>query len=172
MAGNRLNKQLNCNLMGIASQRPGGDGDLINKMTSDVNRYRLERCPKCGSKELQRSRRKNILEYAIGFAFRPWRCGVCFVRFFRPRWMKAAPRRVDIAGRFDKKPSDGTTPVKAVPTAPGSTDVSLSTGKETAPRFVKRNPMLGFFVPARRKMRDVQDTMSLSAKQFGSRPLQ
>ncbi len=40
------------------------------------------RCPKCASKELQRSRRKNLLERAISPVLLPWRCNVCYARFF------------------------------------------------------------------------------------------
>lgn len=140
-------------------------------MTIDQNRYRVERCPKCGSKEIQRSRRKNLIEVALGFLFLPWRCTVCFIRFYRPRWMKAAPRRVETAKRLDpkggaRKPSASAAVAGAAPS--GS---SLGSGKETAPGVVERNPVLGFF-PAGREMRNVQDAVPFRAEQLGSGPVQ
>ena len=47
-----------------------------------------DRCPKCGSKEIHRSHRKNIAERAFSFLVLPWRCSICYVRFFRLRWWR------------------------------------------------------------------------------------
>lgn len=108
---------------------------------SEVNHTCVDRCPKCGSKEVQRSHRKNIFEFGLGFVFLPWRCTVCYVRFYRPSWMKAAPRQLNLAKQFG-----------AAKTATATTQaarISLRSGKKTAPRVVEGNPMLGL-IPARR----------------------
>ncbi len=65
-------------------------------MTEDGRSLALERCPKCGSQEIQRSHRKNIVERALSFAILPWRCTVCYVRFFRPSWLKTARHRINL----------------------------------------------------------------------------
>lgn len=44
---------------------------------------RTDRCPKCGSADLVRSRRRNFLERALSDAVLPYRCEYCHVRFFR-----------------------------------------------------------------------------------------
>lgn len=61
------------------------------------------RCPKCASKEIQRSRRRNMFERAISSVMLPWRCNVCYARFFRPFWFKAEPRRIDVRRHVEKK---------------------------------------------------------------------
>ena len=142
-------------------------------MTSDVNRYFEERCPKCGSKDIQRSRRKNIVDFALSLLFRPWRCTICFTRFYRPRWLKALPRRNDIVKRFDSKGGSGKGSASAAPAGAGDavSGSSLSASKETAPGIVKRNPVLGFF-PARHEVGNMQDAVPFRAEQLGSRPIQ
>jgi len=42
-----------------------------------------DRCPKCGSKDFLRSRRKNFLEFAVSRLVLPYRCPHCYLRFFR-----------------------------------------------------------------------------------------
>jgi hypothetical protein len=44
---------------------------------------RTDRCPKCGSADLVRSRRRNFLERAISEVVLPYRCEYCHVRFYR-----------------------------------------------------------------------------------------
>ena len=128
-------------------------------MLLDLTQFRVERCPKCGSKDIQRSRRRSILDFAIGFVFRPWRCTVCFVRFYRPRWMKGAPRHIEVG----KPPVSAKTSVTGMTHAEGS----VSPGKETPPGIVERNPLLGFF-PAGGEVRHVQDSVTFRAEQLGS----
>lgn len=117
------------------------------------------RCPKCASKEIQRSRRKNIVERAIGLLVLPWRCNVCYVRFFRPFWFKAQPRRIEIQRHFGK-PDARVSLKRRVAGQPAL----LRWSKETLPRFVKRNPAFAFFFPTRRHVRDVEDSVSLTTK--------
>ena len=39
-------------------------------------------CPRCKSDSCRRSRRKNVLDYALGLTgLRPWRCRICERRF-------------------------------------------------------------------------------------------
>jgi hypothetical protein len=97
-------------------------------MLFDLSQYRVERCPKCRSKEIQRSRRKSILDFALGFVLRPWRCTICFTRFYRPRWMKAVPRRVDLLKQ------GSTAKAMAANSSPG--DQSVSSREQTAPGIV------------------------------------
>lgn len=52
-------------------------------------------CPKCGSLELGRSHRKNPLEVAASAFVLPWRCRVCYARFFKPRSFQPAPLVAD-----------------------------------------------------------------------------
>jgi hypothetical protein len=59
----------------------------------------LERCPKCRSKEIMRSHRRNPLERALSVFVLPWRCSCCYARFYRPRWVKA---RVPYTGPLDR----------------------------------------------------------------------
>lgn len=40
-------------------------------------------CPACGSDELRRSSRRNILEKALGLLVLPYRCNKCLQRCFR-----------------------------------------------------------------------------------------
>jgi hypothetical protein len=42
-----------------------------------------DRCPKCGSKDFRRSRRKNFIEFGISRFVLPYRCPHCYLRFFR-----------------------------------------------------------------------------------------
>ena len=132
-------------------------------MLFDVTQYRVERCPKCGSKDIQRSRRKSIVDFAVGFALRPWRCMICFVRFYRPRWMKAAPRRVELgARRFETKAASAKTSA-----ASASARSSFHASEETTPGIVKRHPLLGFF-PAGHEVGDMQDSVTFRAEQLRS----
>ena len=124
----------------------------------------LKRCPKCGSEEIQRSRRKNLAERALGFAVLPWRCTVCYVRFYRPTWKSPAKSRVAA--------QKATAPTKAAYAAARGEEHSLGLREKILPGFIKRNPMLMFFVPARRKQRHMQHAMPFGAKQFRSRPIQ
>ena len=39
-------------------------------------------CAKCGSSEIMRSHRRNPLEVILSAFFLPWRCRVCFHRFY------------------------------------------------------------------------------------------
>ncbi len=48
-------------------------------------------CSKCGSQDIARSHRRNPLEVALSVVVLPWRCRVCFSRFFRLRSFQAAP---------------------------------------------------------------------------------
>jgi hypothetical protein len=50
--------------------------------------FSLMVCPKCRSRTIHRSHRKNMAEIALGVALLPWRCSLCYARFFRPRGMK------------------------------------------------------------------------------------
>lgn len=145
--------------MRFGEQRSAANAPLTT-VNTEVNPNCVERCPKCGSKEIQRSRRKNILELTFGFLVLPWRCTVCYVRFYRPSWMKGVPRRMNVMKHFD------AAPVAAAQNAEASENL-LHPGKKTAPRFVQRDPMLGFF-PARRQMRHMQDAMTLRAQQLRS----
>src|ERR1700761_4443226 len=43
-----------------------------------------DRCPKCGCRELNRSHRKNFIEFGISKFVLPYRCPHCYLRFFRP----------------------------------------------------------------------------------------
>jgi len=43
-----------------------------------------DRCPKCGSRDFSRSRRKNFVEFGISKFVLPYRCQHCYLRFFRP----------------------------------------------------------------------------------------
>jgi C4-type Zn-finger protein len=43
-----------------------------------------DRCPKCGSKDFLRSRRKNFIEFGVSKFVLPYRCPHCYLRFFRP----------------------------------------------------------------------------------------
>src|SRR5579875_1748062 len=43
-----------------------------------------DRCPKCGSKDFLRSRRKNFIEFSVSKFVLPYRCPHCYLRFFRP----------------------------------------------------------------------------------------
>lgn len=43
-----------------------------------------DRCPKCGSKDFLRSRRKNFIEFGLSKFVLPYRCPHCYLRFFRP----------------------------------------------------------------------------------------
>ncbi len=72
---------------------------------NDTGDITLERCPKCGSREIHRSHRKNIAERALSLVFLPWRCDICYVRFFRGRWRKPAPRRSGILDQFKRHAS-------------------------------------------------------------------
>jgi hypothetical protein len=42
-------------------------------------------CAKCGSLEIMRSHRRNPLEVMLSAFILPWRCRVCFHRFYRWR---------------------------------------------------------------------------------------
>ena len=44
-----------------------------------------DRCPKCGSKDLMRSRRRNFIERGLSNVMLPFRCRRCYSRFFRVR---------------------------------------------------------------------------------------
>jgi hypothetical protein len=44
--------------------------------------FTLKSCPKCHSKIVRRSSRRNKLEDAIGVLALPWRCETCDLRFF------------------------------------------------------------------------------------------
>lgn len=117
------------------------------------------RCPKCASKEVQRSRRKNFFERIIGAAVLPWRCNICYARFFRPFWFEAEPRRLDIRRHFEKK---SHTP------RPRRTEAARANlfgwSEETLPGFIKRNPTLAFLIPTRSHVRHVKHAMPLGTK--------
>jgi hypothetical protein len=42
-----------------------------------------DRCPRCRSKDFLRSRRKNVIEFALSSLILPYRCSHCYFRFFR-----------------------------------------------------------------------------------------
>src|SRR5579875_471835 len=123
-------------------------------------------CPKCKSREIQRSHRKNPFEYVIGVAVLPWRCNVCYARFFRPRWAKAVRRRIDVMRQF---PMDRRATAKRKPTRAA---ISFGVDEKVSPGIIERYPVLGLFIPARRKMRHMEHAVALSAKQFRPRPVQ
>lgn len=132
-----------------------------------MNNSLADRCPKCGSKEVQRSRRKNILEFMFGFAFLPWRCQLCFNRYYRPSWVKAARRRIDVAKQFQAQANAPKAAAASAGADQPPSQSSFSSSKQTSPGVVERNPVLGFF-PTGRQMRHVQDAVTFRAKQFGS----
>ena len=109
------------------------------------------RCPKCASKQVQRSRRKNFVERAMGPIVLPWRCSICYTRFFRPFWFKAESRRSDIERHFQKTPKRAQAGL-------------LGMSKEALPRFIQRNPALAFLIPTRRHVRHVQHAVSFGTK--------
>lgn len=48
--------------------------------------FRADHCPRCGSDNIRRSRRRGSLESLLGrvSSLRPYRCGRCGERFLRP----------------------------------------------------------------------------------------
>jgi hypothetical protein len=116
------------------------------------------RCPKCASKELQRSRRKNVFERLISYVVLPWRCNICYTRFFRPFWFKAEPRQLDVGRQFQNKSS------KVVQSAAPARSGLFGMSEKALPGFIKRNPALAFLIPARSHVRHVKDAMPLGTK--------
>src|SRR5581483_10154231 len=128
------------------------------------------RCPKCASKEIQRSRRRNMFERAISSVMLPWRCNVCYARFFRPFWFKAEPDALTCDGMSKRS---RTRRKRKKPRGAHRRDWgSLRWSKQAFPGFIKRNPALAFLVPTRRHVRDVEHTVAFAAKQLGTRPVQ
>lgn len=117
------------------------------------------RCPKCASKEVQRSRRKNFFERALGPIALPWRCSVCYARFFRPFWFKAEPRRMELSRHFQK-----TTRHNEPPSDARARTSLFRLSKQTLPGFIQRNPALAFLIPTRRQVGNVQNTVPFSTK--------
>jgi len=66
-------------------------------------------CSKCGSQEITRSHRKNPLEFALSFAVLPWRCRVCYNRFFRHRRFQPAPAAPSAAKTTEESKTASTT---------------------------------------------------------------
>jgi len=58
---------------------------------SSERAHHLRTCPRCGSPDLIRSHRRNPLERVAGLVILPWRCQDCYLRFFRPRWLRMIP---------------------------------------------------------------------------------
>jgi ribosomal protein S27AE len=50
-------------------------------------------CPRCGSQELHRSRRRSLLDHFLSslFSLLPFRCGRCDLRHFRLKLQFASP---------------------------------------------------------------------------------
>ena len=134
----------------------GGSKNSMEQVGMEAMYY--GRCPKCASKEIQRSRRRNILERAIGPVALPWRCNVCYVRFFRPFWFKAEPRRIDFRRHFAQ-------PVVQTAQRRRATEPALLRWSEQAlPGFIKRNPALAFLIPARSHVRHVEHAVPFGTK--------
>lgn len=123
---------------------------------SGLSEARYGRCPRCRSIELHHSRYRNLLERACGPVLSPWRCEICFARFYRPFWFKAEPRKVDLKRHFDK-------PAAPPADAKANSD-SFSASEKTLPGFIKRNPVLAFFMPTRRHVRDVKHSVPFGTK--------
>lgn len=118
------------------------------------------RCPRCASTDLHLSRYRNMLERALGSIAQPWRCNICYARFFRPFWFKAEPKRMDLRRRCDRKTGDNGGHKRQ-----SSARSGLLRGREQfLPRFIKRYPALAFLFPARSHVRDVKDPMSFGTK--------
>jgi hypothetical protein len=122
---------------------------------SGISETRYGRCPRCKSTDLHLSRYRNLLERFCGPVISPWRCNICFARFFRPFWFKAEPRKVDLRKHFDKQPA---------PPEAKSNSASFSASEESLPGFIKRNPALAFLVPTRRHVRHVKHTVPFGTK--------
>ena len=122
---------------------------------SGISEARFGRCPRCKSTELHPSRHRNMLERACSRFIAPWRCNLCFARFFRPFWFKAEPRKEDVRKHFDKGPARG---------GPQAKSTSVSTREEPLPGFIKRNPALAFLIPTRGHVRNVKHTVPVGTK--------
>jgi DNA-directed RNA polymerase subunit RPC12/RpoP len=64
----------------LRSRRPREFWRRLVRLALPRNR---DRCPKCGSKDFLRSRRKNFIEFGISKLVLPYRCSHCYRRFFR-----------------------------------------------------------------------------------------
>jgi len=80
-----LRRQRGASILGNEAVMPRERDSRLSALLARIaNRIKPAACVKCHSREIRRSRRRGVIEFALKRLFRivPWRCECCQRRFY------------------------------------------------------------------------------------------